>query len=152
MWDISQRKVINFSPYKVTKWVMSDPWQKKKKFDNHITLCHQWHISASFQYVFHGNISMFVLLRTILYPWIVNIVLRAIRAPGPLFTKWMDILPARSDEVWKLRDSSLDFFNHSEIWRAPRQHRCRNACQISEWYDHYSIQSCGFETSNKILR
>ena len=44
------------------------------------------------------------------------------------------------------RDSCLDFFNHSEIWQAPRQQRCRDACQISKRYDHNS-QSDGFEIS-----
>ena len=32
-------------------------------------------------------------------------------------------------------------------WQAPRQQRCRDACQISERYDHYNIQSRGFKTS-----
>ena len=32
-------------------------------------------------------------------------------------------------------------------WQASRQQRCRDACQISERYDHYNIQSRGFKTS-----
>ena len=43
----------------------------------------------------------------------------------------------------------LDFSNHSEIWQAPRQQRCRVACQISERYEHYNTQSRGLETSRK---
>ena len=38
-------------------------------------------------------------------------------------------------------------YNHSEIWEAPRQERCRDVCQISERYDHHNIQFDGFETS-----
>ena len=30
------------------------------------------------------------------------------------------------------RDVGLDFYNHSEIWQAPRQQRFRDACQNSE--------------------
>ena len=56
-------------------------------------------------------------------------------------------LTARSCEVSKLRDSGLYFFNHSKIWQAPQQQCCQDACQISEWYNHYNIQSHGFETS-----
>ena len=44
----------------------------------------------------------------------------------------------------------LDFFSHPEIWQAPRQQRCRDACQISERYDHCNIQSRGFETSQDL--
>ena len=40
-------------------------------------------------------------------------------------------------EISKPRDSGLDFSNRSEIWQAPRQQRCRDACQISERYDHF---------------
>ena len=43
-------------------------------------------------------------------------------------------------------DSCLDCSNRSEIWQAPRQQRYRDACQIPERYDHYNIQSRGFET------
>ena len=46
--------------------------------------------------------------------------------------------------------SGLDFFNCSEIWQAPRQQRCRDACQISELNDHYNTQSRGFETSRDL--
>ena len=55
-----------------------------------------------------------------------------------------------SREVSKPRDSGLDFSNRSQIWQAPRQQRCRDACQISERYDHYNIQSRGFETSRDL--
>ena len=44
-----------------------------------------------------------------------------------------------------LLDSGLDLFGCSEIWQAPWQHCCQDACQISERYDHYNIQSRGFE-------
>ena len=37
-------------------------------------------------------------------------------------------LTARSREVSKPRDSGLNIFHRSEIWQAPRQHRCRDAC------------------------
>ena len=43
---------------------------------------------------------------------------------------------ARSREVSKPRDSGFDFSNCSEIWQASRQHRCRDASQIRERYDH----------------
>ena len=61
-----------------------------------------------------------------------------------LFTK-------RSRVLWKdfvqFRSRSLAFTNGSKIWQAPRQRRCRDACQISEWYNHYKILFCGIETS-----
>ena len=56
-------------------------------------------------------------------------------------------LTAKSHEVSKPRDSSLDFSSRSDIWRAPRQQRCWDACQISERCDHYNIQSGDFESS-----
>ena len=65
----------------------------------------------------------------------------------PLTTK----LTAKSHEVSKPRDSSLDFSNRSDIWQAPRQQRCRDACQISERCDQYSIQSRDFESSRDFL-
>ena len=34
-----------------------------------------------------------------------------------------------------------------EIWQVPRPRRSRYACQMSERYEHYSIQFRGFETS-----
>ena len=43
-------------------------------------------------------------------------------------------IAARFREVSKSRDSGLNFSNRSEIWQAPRQHRRRNACEISERY------------------
>ena len=38
------------------------------------------------------------------------------------------------------------------LWnlQEPRQQRCRDACQISERYEHYTIQSRGFETSRDL--
>ena len=59
-------------------------------------------------------------------------------------------LIAISREVSKLRDSGLDFSNRSEIWQAPRQQCCRDACQISERCDHYDTQSRDFETSRDL--
>ena len=43
-----------------------------------------------------------------------------------------------------------DFSNCAEIWQAPRQQRCRDACQISERYNHHNIQSSGFEASQDL--
>ena len=59
-------------------------------------------------------------------------------------------LTARSREVSNPQDSGLDFSNRSEIWQASRQRCCRGACQISERYDNYNIQSRGFETSQDL--
>ena len=39
-------------------------------------------------------------------------------------------LTAISREVSKPRDLDLDFSNRSKIWQAPRQHSCRDACQM----------------------
>ena len=75
---------------------------------------------------------------------------------SPCWNAWASIhkadgrLTARSREVSKPRDSGLNFSNRSEIWQTPRQHRYRDACQISERYDHYNIQSRGFETSRDL--
>ena len=55
-------------------------------------------------------------------------------------------LIARSLEVSKTWDSGLDFSNSSDIWGSPQQQRGRYACQISERYEQYSIQSRGSET------
>ena len=54
---------------------------------------------------------------------------------------------AGSREVSKPRVTGLDFCNRPEIWQVPRQHRRRDACQISQRYNHYNIQSHSFETS-----
>ena len=59
-------------------------------------------------------------------------------------------LTTRSREVSKPRDSCLDFSNRSEIWQPSRQQCCRDACQISERYDHINTQSHGFETSRDL--
>ena len=53
-------------------------------------------------------------------------------------------LTARSRETSKPQDSGLDFSNRSEIWQAPQQQCCWDACQISvryRRYDQYNIQS-----------
>ena len=50
---------------------------------------------------------------------------------------------SRSLEAVRL---GLVFFNRSEIWQAHRQQRCRDACQISERYNHYNTQSRSFDT------
>ena len=54
----------------------------------------------------------------------------------------------RSHEVSKPRDLSLELTYRFRIWQASRQQCCRDACQISKWYDNLDIdnQSCGFET------
>ena len=48
------------------------------------------------------------------------------------------------------RDSGLDFSSRSNIWQALRQQRYRGARQMSERYDHYSIQSRGIENSRDL--
>ena len=53
-------------------------------------------------------------------------------------------------KISKTGDSDLDFSNRSVIRQARRQQRCREACQISERYDHYNIGSRGFETSRDL--
>ena len=69
---------------------------------------------------------------------------KCVVTPGPLITKWTKHLTARSGEVSKPRDSGLDFSNRSEIWQAPRQQRCRDACQISKRYDGYNPRPLDF--------
>ena len=56
-------------------------------------------------------------------------------------------LTARSPEVSKPRDSCFGLSKRFEIWHAPLQQCCRDACQISERYDHHNTQSQGFDTS-----
>ena len=46
-----------------------------------------------------------------------------------------------SPKASKPRVWNLDFCDTSDIWQTPRQQRCRDACQISEPYDHHNIQS-----------
>ena len=41
--------------------------------------------------------------------------------------------------------AGLELSNRSELWQAPRQQGCRDACQISERYNHHNIQSRSFE-------
>ena len=59
-------------------------------------------------------------------------------------------LTGRYREVWKLRDSDLDFFNRSEIWQAHRQQRCRYTSAILERCDHYNFQSRSFQHSRDL--
>ena len=62
--------------------------------------------------------------------------------------RWWFETPSCS--LW--RHCDVDFFSHPKIWQASWQ-QPRNACEISERYDHYNIQSCGFKTSrHEILR
>ena len=69
------------------------------------------------------------------------------RHPVHRFTKQTDVL-SQAREVSKPRNSGLNFSNHSEIWQAPRKHRCRDAFQIPERCDHHNTQSHGsLETS-----
>ena len=48
------------------------------------------------------------------------------------------------------RELGLAFSNRSDIWQAPRQQCCRDACQHSERYDDYDLLSRGFETSRDL--
>ena len=56
-----------------------------------------------------------------------------------------DLVKSRRREI-----RVLDFSNCSEIWQATRQQRFLDACPILERYDHYNIQSRGFETSRDL--
>ena len=47
-------------------------------------------------------------------------------------------------------NSGLNFSNRSKIGQAPRQHRSRDACHISEQYDHCNIQSRGLHASRDL--
>ena len=62
----------------------------------------------------------------------------------------MDVLPQDLVKSRMSRDSGSNISNRSEIWQAPRQSCCRDACQMSERYDRYNIQSRGFETSRDL--
>ena len=53
------------------------------------------------------------------------------------------------DVIMKPQDSWLDS-NRLDIWQAPREQFCRDACHISERYDQYNTQSRGFETSRDL--
>ena len=59
-------------------------------------------------------------------------------------------LTGRYREVWKFRDSDLDFFNRSEIWQSHRQQRCRDTSAMLERYDHYNFQSRSFQHSRDL--
>ena len=54
-------------------------------------------------------------------------------------------LMARSREISKSRNSTVNLSNRSEIQQVPRQRCGRNASQISKRYDQYNTQSHGFE-------
>ena len=53
--------------------------------------------------------------------------------------------PAISHEMSEAQDRFL--YKDSEIWQTPRQHRCRDACQISDQYDDFNTSSRGSEIS-----
>ena len=66
---------------------------------------------------------------------------------GPLFT-------SRRTPYWKISqtpESRRDWEslnpNPSEIWQAPRQQQCQDACQNPERYDHHNILCRGFTRS-----
>ena len=59
-------------------------------------------------------------------------------------------LTVRTREVSKPRNSGLDFSNCSEIWVAPRQQRCQDACEISERCEYYNTQSSPFEAAQDL--
>ena len=59
-------------------------------------------------------------------------------------------LTAKSREVSKPRYSDLNFSSRCEIWQTLWQHCCQDACQISEWYNHYNTQSPNFEASQDL--
>ena len=58
--------------------------------------------------------------------------MNTIIGPGPLFTKRTDVLPQDVAKSRRRKIQIKTFSNRSAIWQAPRQHRCRNACQFSE--------------------
>ena len=71
-----------------------------------------------------------------------------LRGTGSLALGWP--LTARSREVLKPWDSDLSVSNSSKIWQTPRQQRCRQACQTLRRYEHYDIQSWGFDISRDL--
>ena len=75
--------------------------------------------------------------------WII-LACKSHSSPGPLFTKRRDVL---LQDLMKSRSRdiriNLDSSNRSKIWKAARQQSCRDACQISERYDHHDIR--GFD-------
>ena len=68
------------------------------------------------------------------------------KCPGHLFAKRTDNLTAWFRNGSKSWYSGLDFSNRSNILQTHQQQICRDACLISEEYDHYDIQYRGFET------
>ena len=56
----------------------------------------------------------------------------------------------RSLEASKPQDLYLELSCRFEIWQAPRQHRCRSACQISKWCSILKYQSCGSATTQDL--
>ena len=77
---------------------------------------------------------------------------------SPLLTHWIYcslalshryFLPTSYREItWSVETAKFGFILFQLLWnlKAPRQQCCPDACQIAERYDHYNIQSCGFET------
>ena len=59
-------------------------------------------------------------------------------------------LIARSRQVSKPRDLYLELYDRSEIWQAPRQQRCRCACQIKKRCEYLNYQSRVFDTSRDL--
>ena len=66
----------------------------------------------------------------------------------PLFIEWH--FTARSRKVSSPRDSGKYYSNRSDIWQTPEQQSYRDAYQASKRYEHYDIQSCGFEISRDL--
>ena len=56
---------------------------------------------------------------------------------GPLFTKRTGFLPQDLVKYRSRENRIYTLLNRYEIWQAHRQHRCRDACQLSERYGHH---------------
>ena len=70
-------------------------------------------------------------------------------ASGPLVTKGTDV--SWGLEGARFQFKLFHFSNHSEIWQAILQQRCRDACQIAERYGHNNVQSRRFGASWDLL-
>ena len=78
-----------------------------------------------------------------LLPWL--------QGSWPLFTKWWDVLPQDLVKSWSRKIRILTFPIALKFDRhATGQQYCQDDCQISERYNHYNIQSRGFETSRDL--
>ena len=53
--------------------------------------------------------------------------------------------------AWSLEAARFGFRVFQLLWQVPPRQHCRDACRISEPYDHYNIQSRGFETSRGMV-